>query len=61
MLQKKLGRCDVNLFADEENARVSKFYSLMSSLKAEGINAFVSDWAQYKMGPWSSRRRASCW
>ena len=50
MLQKKLGRCDVDIFANEENGRVSKFYSLMPSLKAEGINAFASDWAKYKMG-----------
>ena len=50
MLQKKLGRCDVNLFANGENARVSKFYSLMPSLRAEGINAFASDWGKYKMG-----------
>ena len=50
MLQKKLGKCDVDLFANEENARVDKFYSLMPSLKAEGINAFAADWGKYKMG-----------
>ena len=50
MLQRRFRRCDVDLFANKENARASKFYSLMPSLKAEGINAFASNWAQYKMG-----------
>ena len=50
MLQRRLGICDVDLFANEENARVSKFYLLLPPLKAKGIKAFAADWAKYEMG-----------
>lgn len=47
-LENKFGKFTVDLFADEANFKVSKFYSAYYSPKTSGVEAFAQSWAGEK-------------
>ena len=49
-LQTRMGKCDVDLFATDANARLPKYFSSLPSLHAEGVNAFAADWSAFQLG-----------
>jgi hypothetical protein len=47
-LEKKFGTFSVDLFADQTNHKVCKFYSAYYSPKSAGVEAFSQDWTEEK-------------